>query len=286
MQTKRIYAGRKMSSLPHDAYDSSARASVFESWARRIGNGVRLIVPFLVLLAIWALISTQTAPDILPSPAAVANEGHDLITSGALVDMVVRSLRTMAVACALGIGGGILIGVVIGASRIAANILHPVLNFLAATSEIAWLPLTLIWFGFTTTAVTAVVIYTLIFPVIFNTVVGMTAVPQVYLNAISTMGGGRLRVFRNVLLPGALATIMTGIRLGIAYGWRTLIAAEMIAGVAGVGFMIFRAEAAGATAEIMLGMIVIGCLWLAMDRLILRPIERATTQRWGLVVEK
>lgn len=255
-------------------------------WVRRVGNAVRLILPFLALLAIWALISTRTASDILPSPAAVASEGRALIANGALADMVVRSLRTMAIACTLGIGGGILIGVVIGSSRVAANLLQPALNFLAATSEIAWLPLMLIWFGFTVTAVTAVVIYTLIFPVIFNTVVGMTAVPQVYINAIATMGGGRVTVFRDVLLPGALATIMTGIRLGIAYGWRTLIAAEMIAGVAGVGFMIFRAETAGATAEIMLGMIVIGCLWLAMDRVILRPVEAATTQRWGVVVDK
>lgn len=86
-----------------------------------------------------------------------------------------------------------------------------------------------------------------------------------------------------MVLPGALPNIITGLRNGLGYGWRALIAAEMIVGTSGVGFMMFDARRAGSVVEILLGMIILGLLWYAVDALILAPIERATGQRWGMV---
>ena len=88
---------------------------------------------------------------------------------------------------------------------------------------------------------------------------------------------------RDVLLPGALPNIATGLRLGLAYGWRALIAAEMLVGAHGLGFMIFSAQNFHLTARIMLGMAIIGALWVLLDYFVLRPLEEATIARWGLV---
>ena len=84
-------------------------------------------------------------------------------------------------------------------------------------------------------------------------------------------------------LPGALPNIITGLRNGLGYGWRALIAVEIIVGTSGIGFMMFDARRAGSMVEILLGMIILGLLWYIVDAWILAPIERATGQRWGLV---
>ena len=85
-----------------------------------------------------------------------------------------------------------------------------------------------------------------------------------------------------VLLPGALPDIVTGVRTGLGFAWRGLIAAEMIATDVGLGYMLFVARDFYRTEVIVLGMIIIGIIWLLIDRLLLAPLERATIERWGL----
>jgi NitT/TauT family transport system permease protein/taurine transport system permease protein len=108
-------------------------------------------------------------------------------------------------------------------------------------------------------------------------------VPRIYVSALRTLGASRWRIVRDVLIPGALPSIATGMRLGLAFGWRALIAAEMLVGANGLGFMIFNAQNFHLTARIMLGMAIIGLLWLLLDYFVLRPLEQATFARWGLV---
>ena len=102
-------------------------------------------------------------------------------------------------------------------------------------------------------------------------------------NAAASLGAGRWAMLTEVLLPGALPNIVTGIRTGLGFAWRGLIAAEMIATNVGLGYMLFVARDYYKTEVIVLGMIVIGLLWLAIDRLLLAPLERATVERWGMV---
>jgi NitT/TauT family transport system permease protein/taurine transport system permease protein len=100
---------------------------------------------------------------------------------------------------------------------------------------------------------------------------------------VRTLGGSRRHVILQVMIPGAMPSIVTGIRMSIGFGWRALIAAEMIATTTGLGFMIFNAGNFHRTDTIVLGIITIGLLWLATDRLLLQPLERWTIERWGLV---
>ena len=130
---------------------------------------------------------------------------------------------------------------------------------------------------------TFVIVYTVLFPVVLNTVLGVESVPRDLARAARSLGASPARVLWEVTLPGALPNIITGLRNGLGYGWRALIAVEIIVGTSGIGFMMFDARRSGSMIEILLGMIILGLLWYIVDAWILAPIERATGQRWGLV---
>jgi taurine transport system permease protein len=141
----------------------------------------------------------------------------------------------------------------------------------------------LIWFGFGLTTMTFVIVYTVLFPVVLNTVLGVRSVPIELIRAAQSLGAPRWRILVEVIIPGAMPNIITGLRNGLGYGWRALIAAEIIVGTSGIGFLMFDARRAGSVVEIVVGMIILGILWYIVDNWILAPIERATGERWGLV---
>ena len=250
---------------------------------------VELLATWLVVLggalAAWSVAAaTLPVPEyFLPPPTAVLAACADLIAKGILPDYVAQSVRRIVLAALLGLVVGVPAGLALGMSRRVADFFYPVLNFFQSVSGIAWLPLLLVWFGFGERTILVAVNYTVLFPVIFNALLGVRSVPRIYVNALRTMGASRWRIARDVLVPGALPSIATGMRLGLAFGWRALIAAEMLVGANGLGFMIFNAQNFHLTARIMLGMGVIGLLWLLLDYFVLRPLEEATIARWGLV---
>jgi NitT/TauT family transport system permease protein/taurine transport system permease protein len=133
---------------------------------------------------------------------------------------------------------------------------------------------------------TFVVVYTVLFPVVLNTALGVRSVPEDLRRAARTLGASPARVVWEVILPGSLPNIITGLRNGLGFGWRALIATEIIVGTSGIGFLMFDARRAGSVVEILLGMIVLGLLWYIVDGWVLAPIERATGQRWGLVTRE
>ncbi|HSV83621.1 MAG TPA: ABC transporter permease [Ramlibacter sp.] len=240
-------------------------------------------VTFSALALLWLLASGTGAvsENVLPSPWSVAAAFADLMRKGILPEYVAASLAHLFVAVLVGIVVAVPLGIAIGINRYAAKFFYPLLNFFQSLSGIAWIPLYLLWFGFNEKTIIAAVNYTVIFPVAFNTLVGVRTVRPIYSQAVLTLGGNRLHILRDVILPGALGNIVTGMRLGVAYGWRALIGAEIIIGANGLGYMIFSAQTFNLTANIVLGMLIIGVLWLFMDKFILRPIEQMTTERWG-----
>jgi NitT/TauT family transport system permease protein/taurine transport system permease protein len=233
----------------------------------------------------WAVASATLPlpPYYLPSPLAVLASAGDLVTKGILPVYVTASLKRLVTAAAVAVVVGVPVGLLLGLSRVVADFVYPLLNFFQSVSGIAWLPLMLVWFGFGERTILVAVNYTVLFPVIFNALLGVRRVPGIYVDALRTLGASRRRIVTDVVLPGALPNIATGLRLGLAYGWRALIAAEMLVGANGLGFMIFSAQNFHLTARIMLGMAIIGALWLLLDYFVLRPLEQATIARWGLV---
>jgi NitT/TauT family transport system permease protein/taurine transport system permease protein len=242
-------------------------------------------LPFAVLVAAWAAVSgAGVLPAMfLPGPLDVARTGWEMARDGSLWVNIGASLGRVLLGIAISVPMAVTAGMAVGLNRRLAAVLEPVASFFNALSGIAWLPLAITWFGLGWASVTFIMWNTIFFLVFFNTLVGVRTVPCIFEQAVRTLGGARRHVILQVLLPGAMPSIVTGLRMSIGFGWRALIAAEMIATTTGLGFLIFNAQNFHQTDAILAGIITIGVLWLLTDRLVLQPLERWTIERWGLV---
>jgi taurine transport system permease protein len=248
-------------------------------------SGVKIFVPFIALVAVWWAVQAvgQYPERVLVSPTRVLDTLVLLFSHGILAEYISTSMSMIGIAAMISLAIGVSVGFLVGSNRYAARGLESFLRFLQGVSGIAWLPLVIIWFGFTHTTTLVVVIYTLIVPIIFNTMVGVRAVPQYYALALRSLGASRVRLITDVYLPGALPSIVVGLRLGMGYGWRALIAAEMLVRQGGLGDLIFGARTSGQIDRIIGGMILIGTLYIIVDRLLVQPLENLTVARWGVL---
>ena len=242
-------------------------------------------LPFLLILAAWWLLPhvVQYPAYMLPSIGTVIGYARESIFDGSLVRDVLASLGRLAIGFAIGMALAIPMGLAIALNRYVADVFRPVLSFLQAIAGIAWVPLTIIWFGMGNGSVIFVIANTIFFASLYNTVIGVQSIPLALHRAVRSHGGRGVRLLTNLILPGAMVQILLGVRTSVAYGWRALVASEMIAGSNGLGYMTMEAVQWQRTEQIILGMIVIGLLWVIMDRIVFTPIERRTIGRWGLM---
>jgi ABC-type nitrate/sulfonate/bicarbonate transport system permease component len=254
---------------------------------RRWGAAARGFVGVLILLAAWQISVPLVGlgPYFYPAPADVAAAFVDLVRKGILPVYLADSVMRYLVGLVAGATLGIAFGVLIGMHRKAALALSPLLKFLFAIVEVAWIPIFVVWFGYGIETIVLALIYVVFFPVLYNTLLGVRTAPQILVNAVRSLGASRLQVLRLVILPSALPGIITGLRLGAGFAFRGLVFAEMVAAKTGIGYLIFEGAQSQQTARTIVGMIVMGALWLSIDQFYLRPIERATIQRWGLTVD-
>lgn len=254
----------------------------WRSGALAVGRGA---TPFALMLLAWALATRSGAvPAIfLPPPGDVARAAWEMMVDGSLWINIGASLGRVLVALVISAPLAVALGVLIGLRGTLSPVVEPIAGFFNSLSGIAWLPLAVTWFGLGWTSVTFILFNTIFFLVFYNTLVGVRTVPRILEQAVRTLGGSRRHVVFQVLIPGAMPNIVNGIRMSIGFGWRALIAAEMIATSSGLGFLIYNASNFHQTDTILVGIVTIGVLWLATDRLVLQPIERWTVERWGLV---
>ncbi len=252
---------------------------------RRVAAFLRGSIPFGFLLAIWYAVTARGAlPSMyLPTPMEVVAIVTIMLRDGTLLTHVGASLGRVLVGLVVSVPLGIGFGVVMGRSRVVAGAVEPVASFLNSLSGIAWLPLAMTWFGMGWVSVTFILFNTIFFLVLFNTLVGVRGVPRILEQALLTLGGRQRHIVFQVLIPGALPSIVTGIRMSMGFGWRAILAAEMISSTNGLGFLIYNASSFHQTDTIVAGILLIGTIWLVTDRLVLVPIERWTVERWGLV---
>jgi taurine transport system permease protein len=234
---------------------------------------------------LWAVVVRvfHVDPRVFPGIGAVAQAGMESLQDGTLLGHIGASLGRVAAGTFLGLLGGIPLGVAMGVSPAVSSFFTPLVRFFSVLAGIAWIPIATLWFGYGFGAITFVIFNAVFFVVTYNTLLGVASIPLPLRHAAASLGAGRWAMLTQVLLPGALPNIVTGVRTGLGFAWRGLIAAEMIATNVGLGYMLFVARDFYRTEVIVFGMIVIGLLWLALDRLLLAPLERATIERWGMV---
>jgi len=240
----------------------------------------------LVLLAAWQISVPLVGLEswYYPSPLDVVGAFFDLMRKGILPVDIADSLRRYGAGVAIGTVLGVAMGLLIGLNRAVDRMLGPLINFLFAIVEVAWIPIFVIWWGYGIKTILVALTYVVFFPVLYNTILGVRMVPQVYVDAVRSLGAGTRQIVSEVILPAALPNIITGFRVGAGFAFRGLVFAEVIAAKTGVGFLIFEGASHHQTDRTIVAMIVMGAMWLLIDNMYLKPFEAATVERWGQVV--
>jgi NitT/TauT family transport system permease protein len=247
---------------------------------------MRNAFPFLVVGAIWEAVARYGIfpRKLFPTLEDVAHSFVELTVSGILphhtIDTIIRLLTGFGLAAVV----GLIIGVLMGRSRRAEDICLPLVSILAPIPGLAYTPLFLLWFGPGEISAVLLVGFVSMFPIIYNSWTGVKAVKEIWLRSAQSMGADSRRMFRHVILPGALPYILTGLRLGLAQAWRILVAVEMLAAVPwGLGWLIFGAREFLNTDAMMAGVTVIAVIGLLLEKYVFQKLENYTVVRWGMV---
>lgn len=244
------------------------------------------VVPFVVVIGLWWVVWLigDFAVGVLPSPARVIESAVDRWSE--FNTNIVASLRRLVLGFIVAALTGVSLGIAAGLSKRIADFLGPLVTFMNAISGIAWIPLAIAWFGVGTGMVVFIIWNASFFLIFLNVMLGVRLVPVHLEQGLQTLGASREQIIRQAIIPGAMPYIMAGLRSGLGFGWRGLIAAELVGASSGLGFFIFEQQEFSRADLIIAGALTIGAIGLFMDRAILAPLERRTIERWGLVSVK
>jgi len=249
-----------------------------------LGRAARaLLVPGLVLLA-WegACRMGWFSPLVLPAPSQVLRrwllyalplepfspeKGSWLLwaLSGELPHDAATSLMRVVGGFAIGAGLALPLGLFMGARPVVYQLFNPVIQLLRPIPPIAYIPLSILWFGLGNPPALFLISLGAFFPVLMNTIAGVRNVDGIYLRAARNLGAGEWTLFRRVMVPAAMPYILTGVRVGIGVAFIVVIVAEMIAVNAGLGYRILEAREYFWSDKIIAGMVSIGILGLLID---------------------
>jgi NitT/TauT family transport system permease protein len=251
-------------------------------WQIAAGN----VLPFVVVGSLWELVARLSIfpARLFPKLEEVATALARLIASGILphhaLDTVVRLFAGFGLAAAFGVA----LGIAMGRSRRAEDLLLPIVSIGAPIPGLAYAPLFMLWFGLGNLPAILLVAFVSAFPVVFNTGSGVKAVKEIWIRSAHAMGADDRRLFRKVILPASLPYILTGLRLGLAQAWRILVAVEMLTAVPwGLGWLIFGAREFLDTDVMLSGIAVIGAIGLVLEKFVFQKIEDYTVVRWGMM---
>ena len=244
----------------------------------------------LILFAIWELITRAQIwdPVFVPSPGAVWNKliltstVHDGVTGYGgyyIWEHLWVSLRRILLSSGLAIIIGIPIGIAISLVPLLREALGPAITFLRQLPPLAYFSLLIIWFGIDETPKLVLLVIAAMPPIIVSTAAGIEAVNRDYINGARSLGAGNLALIRYVLLPASLPDVFTGIRLGIGVAYTSVVAAETVNGVPGIGGMIRDAQRYNQTDVVILGILILGLTGLCLEGLLTWLQRRMTPWR-------
>jgi ABC-type nitrate/sulfonate/bicarbonate transport system permease component len=242
--------------------------------------------PFLIVGALWEIVARAAVfpPRLFPSLENIAAALWRLTLSGILPHHALDTLIRLGAGFALAAVAGVVIGIAMGRSRLAEDVALPLVSIGAPIPGLAYAPLFLLWFGLGNTSTVLLVAFVSAFPIVFNTWTGVKAVKEIWVRSAQAMGADDTRLFRHVILPGALPYILTGLRLGLAQAWRILVGVEMLAAVPwGLGWMIFGAREFLNMDVMLAGVVVIAIIGLVLEKLVFQRLEEFTVVRWGMM---
>lgn len=245
-----------------------------------VGNSMGIsIFTSIALIFLWWLITNMgwIKPLFLPSPEAVIAKFVDIwgeeFSGATLWGHIKASLFRVFGAFFLACITAIPIGIAMGVNRIFRGIFDPPIEFYRPIPPLGYLPLTIIWLGIEDTQKITLIFLAVFAPMALSARAGVRSVTIEQIQMAYSSGASRAQVIWHVILKGAMPEILTGMRIGIGFGWTTLVAAEMVAAEAGIGHMVLSAAEFLVTDVVIMGIIVIGAIAYTFD-LLMRFVER------------
>ncbi len=235
---------------------------------RRIFLPVVFIVLWYLVTHIWMLMS----PILLPPVGEVLQAAVDMTRSLELFEHAADSLKRVILGFIAATVLGLSLGTIIGLYRKLEDIADGMVSILRPIPPLAWIPIAILWFGIGDASGIFIVTYAAFFPILLNTIAGVRDVDRILIRAAKSLGANDHFIVRHVILPAALPSIMTGLRIGLGISWMAIVAAELIAAQSGLGYMIEYYRRLIMTEKVVLGMITIGVIGFIMD-LIFRKVQ-------------
>ena len=245
---------------------------------------VRKLIFFAALLGAWQLLTVAGIyPEyVFPSPLGVLQTLARGFQNGRFAIGILASLQRILVGFGISAILGMTLGLALGRIKLLDETLGSLVLGLQALPSICWLPLALLWFGLSETAILFVVVMGALLSITTATEAGVKNTPPVYLRAARNLGARGWRVYVFVILPAALPAIITGMKLGWSFAWRSLMAAELLYVSLGLGQLLTLGRELNDMSQVIAVMLVIIAIGLAVDRLVFAPIETRVRERWGL----
>ena len=242
---------------------------------------------FAALLALWHLCSVTgiiASPMLLPDPLKVWEYFKGAIQNGTLLTATAVTLRRLVTGYAIGTCVGLPLGLLTARFRFAEDTLGVLALGLQTLPSVCWVPLALLWFGQTEAAMLFVVVMGTLWSVIIATDNGVRTVPPIYARAARTMGARQLYTWTRVILPASLPFIVSGMKQGWAFAWRSLMAAEIFVTILtgfGLGQLLQYGRDLNAMDQVIGVMFMIVIIGLLADKILFSPWERFLHRRWG-----
>jgi len=206
-----------------------------------------------------------------------------LAKGGVLLHHVAASLTRVAVGYLGAVALAIPLGVAMGWYRPIHRALNPMIQMLRPISPIAWIPLAILWFGVGNASPIFLIFLSSFFPLVVGTIAGVHSVERQYVRAGENFGITGLNLLRHVVVPAAMAQIVTGMRIGLGVAWVVVVAAEMVAINSGLGYLIIDSRNAGNRYDLVVAaMVIIGVIGFGLD-VLMRRMERVDSVRWRYV---
>ncbi|MGE0797565.1 MAG: ABC transporter permease [Lautropia sp.] len=257
-------------------------------WENLLGRTMtRRLIVLIVLAIAWQVYATHLDnPLMFPPLSEVLAAWWEALRSGVLVGRVAVTIQVLLVGYALGIVLAAVLTTVSVATRFGTDLLSTLTSMFNPLPAIALLPLALLWFGLGAESLVFVIVHSVLWAVALNAHGGFLEVSETQRAVGQNYGLRGIRFVMKILIPAALPSILSGLKIGWAFAWRTLIAAELVFGVSsssgGLGWFIFEARQQLDTANVFAGLLTVILIGLLVESVIFRTIELRTVQRWGM----
>jgi NitT/TauT family transport system permease protein len=241
---------------------------------------------FMLLLTIWevAALSGRWSPVLLPLPTMVGHYLWDALRDGSLIEAIEVTLRRLLIGYAIGVAIGLPLGLLTSTSDFFEDTIGALALGLQTLPSVCWVPLALLWFGQTEVAMLFVVVMGTVWSVLIATDTGARTIPPIYARAARTMGSEGFDKWTRVILPASLPFVVSGMKQGWAFAWRSLMAAEIFVTILtgfGLGHLLQYGRELSAMDQVIGVMVVIVVIGVLADKVLFSPWERFLHRRWG-----